>query len=199
MREEHKTVTIERGTKETSVKVSLSLAPGGESDISTGVPFLDHMLDQIARHGFLSLSIKAEGDTHIDAHHTVEDVGITLGEAFHKALGDRTGIKRFGFASIPLCEALSQVTVDLCSRPFLVLNIPPLPPKIGEFDSELVEEFLHAFSANAKITLHVQVLSGTNAHHIVETVFKGVGKAVAAALEEEPRSGTAPLSTKGVL
>ena len=188
---------VERRTNETDIKVELNLNGSGKTDIETGIPFFNHMLEQIGRHGFMDLTIQAKGDIEIDFHHTVEDTGICLGQALNEALGDRTGIKRFGTANIPLCEALSSVTVDLCSRPFLVFNVK-LDGKVGDFDTELVAEFFHAFVANADITLHVNNLYGSNAHHLIETVFKGVGKAISLALEEETRGGSA-LSTKGVL
>ena len=191
-------VKVERETKETSVLVELSLYGTGKTDIETGIPFFNHMLEQLGKHGFFDIKVRAKGDIEIDFHHTVEDVGISLGEAFYKSLKDRKGIKRFGFSSIPLCEALSTVTVDLCSRAFLVYKVN-LTGKVGDFDVELIEEFFHAFVSNSKITLHLVNNYGSNLHHIVETLFKGAGRAISIAIEKENRSLSSPLSTKGVL
>jgi len=191
-------VAVERKTKETDISVGLVIDGNGKAEIDTGIPFLDHMLSQIAVHGFFDIEIRAAGDTEVDFHHTVEDCGITLGQAFAKAVGDRKGIVRYGHAVIPLNEALSTVVVDFSGRPFMVFRSPPLNGKIGDFDAELVEEFMHAFSNNAGITLHVIVEHGNNLHHIAETVFKGLARALDEATRPEPRASGA-VSTKGVL
>ena len=190
--------TIDRKTKETEITASLVIDGKGESNISTTIPFFDHMLSQLAHHGFFDINLKAIGDTDVDFHHTVEDCGITLGQAFSKALGDKGKIKRFGHAVVPLNEALSSVTVDFSGRPFMVFKGDGLKGKIGEFDAELIEEFLHAFSNNAGLTLHVKVEYGTNLHHMAETVFKALAKALDMATVHEPRA-TGVISTKGSL
>jgi len=190
--------SIERKTKETDITASLKIDGSGKADISTTIPFFDHMLNQLAHHGFFDIELKATGDTEVDFHHTVEDCGITLGQAFTKALGEKREIKRFGHAVVPLNEALSSVTVDFSGRPFMVFKGNGLKGKIGDFDAELIEEFLHAFSNNAGLTLHVQVEYGTNLHHMAETVFKALAKALDIATSREPRA-KGVISTKGSL
>lgn len=190
---------ITRDTNETQISVSVDLDGSGRSTLATGVPFLDHMLDQVARHGCIDLEISAEGDLHIDAHHTVEDVGITLGQAVAKALGDKKGLRRYGHAYVPLDEALSRVIVDLSGRPGLSFHVPFVRPLIGAFDVDLVREFFQGFVNHALVTLHVDNLRGDNAHHQAETVFKAFGRALRMAVEGDPRAaGTIP-STKGAL
>lgn len=190
---------IERDTKETRISLAVDLDGEGTSDISTGVGFFDHMLDQIARHAPLDLTLAAKGDLHIDAHHTVEDVGIALGQAVDKALGDRKGIARYGDAHVPLDEALARVVVDVSGRPFLVFDVAFPSNKIGEFDTELVREFFQAFATNARIGLHVEALRGVNSHHIAESCFKGFARALGKAVALDPRRGGAVPSTKGTL
>jgi imidazoleglycerol-phosphate dehydratase len=192
------TVVIDRNTKETRITLSLKIDGSGEKDIATSVPFLDHMISQLAQHGFFDIKIKAEGDTHIDFHHTVEDCGITLGQAFAKALGDKKGRARFGNASVPLNEALASVAVDFSGRPFFVFTGSLPKGKIGDFDVELIEEFLQAFANSAGMTLHVKMEHGSNLHHIGEAIFKALARALDAATKPEPRSHGVP-STKGVL
>ena len=189
---------VTRNTKETQISVSLNLDGSGKSKLATGVPFLDHMLDQIARHGVFDLEVKAAGDLHIDAHHTVEDIGITLGQAFAKAIGDKEGVRRYGHAYVPLDEALSRVVVDLSGRPGLALKIDFVRARIGEFDVDLVHEFFQGFINHALVTLHVDNLKGDNAHHQAETVFKAFGRALRMAVELDPRVKGVP-STKGSL
>ena len=191
--------TIERNTLETRVRVVLDLDGTGKSDLTTGVPFLEHMLDQVARHGLLDLTIKAEGDTHIDDHHTVEDVGIALGQALREAVGDKTGVRRFGHAYCPLDEALSRVVMDLSGRPGLEFNVGYPRESVGGFDVELVQEFFQGFVNHAFVTLHVDNLRGTNTHHIIETLFKATGRALRMAVEQDPRMTDAMPSTKGSL
>ncbi|MFO1419266.1 MAG: imidazoleglycerol-phosphate dehydratase HisB [Methylotetracoccus sp.] len=194
-----RSATVERNTLETRVRICLNLDGRGQSRLATGVPFLDHMLDQIARHGLIDLEIDAEGDLHIDAHHTVEDVGITLGQALAAALGDKTGIRRYGHAYVPLDEALSRVVVDLSGRPGLSYEVVFPRARIGDFDVDLLLEFFRGFVNHARVTLHVDSLKGTNAHHVAETIFKAFGRALRAAVEYDPRmAGTLP-STKGAL
>ena len=194
-----RTAQVTRNTLETQITVSLNLDGTGVSTLATGVPFLDHMLDQIARHGLIDLDIQATGDLHIDAHHTVEDTGITLGQAFAKALGDKKGIRRYGHAYVPLDEALSRVVIDLSGRPGLALNIPFTSGMIGAFDTQLTHEFFQGFVNHAGATLHIDNLRGVNAHHQCETAFKAFARALRAAVERDPRSaGTIP-STKGSL
>lgn len=194
-----RSATVERNTLETRVRIRLNLDGRGQSRLATGVPFLDHMLDQIARHGLIDLDIDAEGDLHIDAHHTVEDVGITLGQALAEALGDKTGIRRYGHAYVPLDEALSRVVVDLSGRPGLSYEVVFPRARIGDFDVDLLLEFFRGFVNHARVTLHVDSLKGTNAHHVAETIFKAFGRALRAAVEYDPRmAGTLP-STKGAL
>ncbi len=191
--------TVTRNTLETQITVSVNLDGSGEVDFDTGVPFLDHMLDQIARHGLMDLSIQAKGDLHIDAHHTVEDIGITLGQAFAQAVGDKKGILRYGHAYVPLDEALSRVVVDFSGRPGLVFNVPFTRASVGEFDVDLFHEFFQGFINHALVTLHVDNLRGENAHHQAETVFKAFGRALRMALSADPRMAGVTPSTKGVL
>ncbi|MCD6508367.1 imidazoleglycerol-phosphate dehydratase HisB [Candidatus Poribacteria bacterium] len=189
---------VERETGETKVKVRLSLDGEGRYDISTGIGFLDHMLELFAKHGLFDLELHAEGDLHVDYHHTVEDVGICLGEAISKALGDKSGIRRFGFFILPMFESLAIVSVDVCGRGFLSFNVPDLEGKIGDFDCELVEEFFNGFVGRAGITMHVLVQYGSNRHHIVEAIFKAFAKALDMATQMDERVKGVP-STKGVL
>src|SRR6187455_925126 len=190
---------VTRNTKETQIRVKLDLDGRGTARLSTGLPFLEHMLDQVARHGMLDLEIDAKGDLHIDGHHTVEDVGIALGQAVLKAVGDKKGIRRYGHAYVPLDEALSRVVIDFSGRPGLVMNVPFKSGMIGTFDSQLAHEFFQGFANHAFVTLHIDNLRGENAHHQCETVFKAFARALRVALELDPRSaGTIP-STKGSL
>jgi imidazoleglycerol-phosphate dehydratase len=190
---------VTRNTAETRVRVKVNLDGTGQSRLSTGIGFFDHMLDQIARHGLVDLDIEADGDLHIDGHHTVEDVGITLGQAVHKAVGDKKGIRRYGHAYVPLDEALSRVVVDFSGRPGLVMDVPFKSGMIGSFDSQLTHEFFQGFVNHAFVTLHIDNLKGENAHHQAETVFKAFARALRDALERDPRTaGTIP-STKGTL
>jgi imidazoleglycerol-phosphate dehydratase len=190
---------ITRNTAETRVRIKINLDGTGLARLSTGIGFFDHMLDQVARHGLIDLDIEADGDLHIDGHHTVEDVGITLGQAFHQAVGDKQGIRRYGHAYVPLDEALSRVVVDFSGRPQLVMNVPFKSGMIGNFDSQLAHEFFQGFVNHALVTLHIDNLKGENAHHQAETVFKAFARALRAALERDPRAaGTIP-STKGSL
>ena len=191
--------SITRTTKETDISVSIALDGAGKADIDTGIGFLDHMLEQIAKHGLMDLSIAAKGDLHIDAHHTTEDVGITLGQAFKQALGDKKGITRYAHAYVPLDEALSRVVVDISGRPWLVWKVDFPTEKIGTFDTELVHEFFYAFAINAGLTLHVENLYGRNSHHIAETCFKALARALRAAVAIDERMGDAIPSTKGAL
>jgi imidazoleglycerol-phosphate dehydratase len=194
-----RTASVDRNTLETRISVALDLDGTGKASLATGVPFLDHMLDQVARHGMIDLEVRAEGDLHIDAHHTVEDVGITLGQAVAKAVGDRKGLRRFGHAYCPLDEALSRVVIDFSGRPGLELHVPFTRALIGEFDVDLVHEFFQGFVNHALVTLHVDNLRGRNAHHQCETVFKAFGRALRMAAEIDPRAAGATPSTKGVL
>jgi len=190
---------VTRNTNETRITVSIDLDGAGRAELATGVPFLDHMLDQVARHGLVDLAIKADGDLHIDGHHTVEDIGITLGQAVAKAIGDKKGIRRYGHAYVPLDEALSRVVLDFSGRPGLEFHVPFTRALIGEFDVDLVHEFFQGFANHALVTLHVDCLRGDNAHHQCETVFKAFARALRMAAEHDPRaSGTIP-STKGAL
>ncbi len=190
---------IQRDTKETQVFVAVDLDGRGESQLASGIPFLDHMLDQLARHGMLDLVVKAEGDLHIDAHHTVEDIGITLGQAFKRAMGDKKGIRRYGHAYVPLDEALSRVVIDMSGRPGLEFHVPFTRGLVGTFDVDLVHEFFQGFVNHALATLHVDNLRGANAHHQAETVFKAFGRAVRMACERDPRAAGSIPSTKGML
>jgi imidazoleglycerol-phosphate dehydratase len=194
-----RTASITRNTNETKISVSLNLDGSGTAKLATGVPFLDHMLDQVARHGMVDLEIAAKGDLHIDAHHTVEDIGISLGQAFAAALGDKRGVRRYGHAYVPLDEALSRVVIDFSGRPGLVYQLEFTRAWIGEFDVDLVREFFQGFVNHAQVTLHIDNLRGDNAHHQCETVFKAFGRALRMAAETDPRAaGTIP-STKGTL
>lgn len=190
---------VERRTFETQIDVEVNLDGAGKSNIDTGIGFFDHMLDQIARHGLFDLSIKAEGDLHIDTHHTVEDIGITLGQAFAKALTDKNGIFRYGSAYVPLDEALSRVVVDLSGRPGLEYSVNYVRGRIGDFDVDVIREFFQGFVNHAGITLHIDNLKGINAHHQSETVFKAFGRALRMAVAYDKRSGGALPSTKGQL
>jgi imidazoleglycerol-phosphate dehydratase len=194
-----RTATVTRKTAETQISVSLNLDGAGQGKLATGVPFLDHMLDQVARHGMIDLDVSAKGDLHIDAHHTVEDIGITLGQAVAKAVGDKKGIRRFGHAYVPLDEALSRVVIDFSGRPGLEFHVPFTRALIGEFDVDLVHEFFQGFVNHAQLTLHVENLRGVNAHHQAETVFKAFARALRMAVEADPRAGGAVPSTKGTL
>jgi imidazoleglycerol-phosphate dehydratase len=190
---------VTRNTLETQISVSINLDGKGEGRLDTGLPFLDHMLDQIVRHGLIDLDVQAKGDLHIDAHHTVEDVGITLGQAFHQALSDKKGIRRYGHAYVPLDEALSRVVIDLSGRPGLEFHVDFTRARIGEFDVDLFYEFFQGFVNHAGMTLHIDNLRGRNAHHQAETVFKAFARALRMAIEADPRAaGTLP-STKGAL
>ena len=194
-----RTAKVERNTNETQIAVSLDLDGTGRTQIATGVPFLDHMLDQVGRHGAFDLDVTAKGDLHIDAHHTVEDVGITLGQAFTQALGDKKGIRRYGHAYVPLDEALSRVVVDCSGRPGIEFHIAFTRARIGEFDVDLVHEFFQGFVNHAMVTLHVDSLRGDNAHHQAETAFKAFGRALRMAVEPDPRTAGQLPSTKGTL
>lgn len=190
---------VTRNTLETQISVNLNLDGTGKAVLNTGVPFLDHMLDQVARHGMLDLEISAQGDLHIDAHHTVEDIGITLGQAFAQAIGDKKGLRRYGHAYVPLDEALSRVVVDLSGRPGMEFNVKFVRARIGEFDVDLTNEFFQGFVNHAMVTLHIDNLSGDNAHHQAETVFKAFGRALRMAVESDPRAAGMIPSTKGSL
>ncbi|HEY9147113.1 MAG TPA: imidazoleglycerol-phosphate dehydratase HisB [Thiobacillus sp.] len=194
-----RTAQVTRNTLETQITVSLNLDGTGVSKLATGVPFLDHMLDQIARHGLIDLDIQAKGDLHIDAHHTVEDTGITLGQAFAQALGDKKGIRRYGHAYVPLDEALSRVVIDLSGRPGLEYHVDYTRARIGEFDVDLFLEFFRGFINHAGVTLHIDNLRGINAHHQAETIFKAFGRALRMAVESDARMGDVLPSTKGAL
>ena len=194
-----RTGEVTRNTKETQIRVKLSLEGSGRAKLSTGLPFLEHMLDQVARHGLLDLEIEAKGDLHIDGHHTVEDIGIALGQAFAKAVGDKAGVRRFGHAYVPLDEALSRVVLDLSGRPGLEYHVAFSRALIGEFDVDLVHEFFQGFVNHAQVTLHIDNLRGDNAHHQCETVFKAFARALRAAVEPDPRAQGAIPSTKGAL
>jgi imidazoleglycerol-phosphate dehydratase len=190
---------VTRNTAETQICVGVGLDGNGHGQLDSGVPFLDHMLDQIARHGLVDLSVKASGDLHIDAHHTVEDIGITFGQAVAKAIGDKRGIRRYGHAYVPLDEALSRVVIDFSGRPGLEFNVPFTRAFVGQFDVDLAHEFFHGFVNHAQVTLHIDNLRGTNAHHQCETVFKAFGRALRMAAEKDPRAGDDVPSTKGSL
>ncbi len=194
-----RTASIRRETLETQIEVSVRLDGNGKAVFATGVPFLEHMLDQVARHGLVDMEIRAQGDLHIDAHHTVEDIGITLGQAFARAVGDKRGIRRYGHAYVPLDEALSRVVIDLSGRPGLEYHVDFPRARIGEFDVDLLLEFFQGFVNHAQVTLHVDNLRGRNAHHIAETVFKAFGRALRMALEADERMQGLTPSTKGSL
>ena len=190
---------VTRNTAETRIRVKVNLDGTGQARLSTGIGFFDHMLDQIARHGLIDLEIEADGDLHIDGHHTVEDVGITLGQAVYQAVGDKKGIRRYGHAYVPLDEALSRVVVDFSGRPGLVMDIPFKSGMVGSFDTQLTHEFFQGFVNHAFVTLHIDNLKGDNAHHQAETVFKAFARALRAALEFDPRAMGSIPSTKGTL
>jgi imidazoleglycerol-phosphate dehydratase len=194
-----RTADVTRDTKETQIRVVVNLDGTGRQSLDTGVPFLDHMLDQIARHGLIDLDIKATGDLHIDAHHTVEDVGITLGQALSQAWGDKRGLRRYGHAYVPLDEALSRVVIDLSGRPGLIFEVPFTRARVGDFDVDLSREFFQGLVNHALMTLHIDNLRGVNAHHQCETVFKAFGRALRVAIEADPRQAGEIPSTKGVL
>jgi imidazoleglycerol-phosphate dehydratase len=191
--------TVKRDTLETRIEVSVDLDGNGNGRFDTGVPFLEHMLDQVARHGLIDLDIQAKGDLHIDDHHTVEDIGITLGQAFAQALGDKKGIRRYGHAYVPLDESLSRVVIDFSGRPGLEYHVDYPRARIGEFDVDLLLEFFQGFVNHAHVTLHIDTLRGRNAHHIAETVFKAFGRAMRIALEQDERMQGMMPSTKGCL
>ncbi|WP_435627760.1 imidazoleglycerol-phosphate dehydratase HisB [Candidatus Ferrigenium straubiae] len=190
---------VSRNTLETQIVVELNLDGSGQAKFDTGLPFLEHMLDQIARHGLLDIEVLAKGDLHIDAHHTVEDIGITLGQAFNQAIGDKKGLRRYGHAYVPLDEALSRAVVDISGRPGLVFNCDFVRGSIGEFEVDLVNEFFQGFVNHALVTLHLDNLAGSNAHHQAETLFKAFGRALRMALEFDPRMAGVMPSTKGTL
>jgi imidazoleglycerol-phosphate dehydratase len=190
---------VSRNTAETKIRVKVNLDGTGKANLHTGIGFFDHMLDQIARHGMIDLDIHADGDLHIDGHHTVEDVGITLGQAFHQAVGDKKGIRRYGHAYVPLDEALSRVVIDFSGRPGLVMDVPFKSGMIGAFDTQLTHEFFQGFANHAFVTLHIDNLKGENAHHQAETVFKAFARALRSAVEFDPRAVGMIPSTKGSL
>jgi imidazoleglycerol-phosphate dehydratase len=194
-----RSATLSRKTAETAIEVSLNLDGTGRYDNRTGVGFFDHMLDQLARHSLIDMAVKAAGDTHIDDHHTVEDVGIALGRALAEALGDKRGIRRYGACLLPMDDTLARAALDLSGRPHLVWDVAFTAPKVGTFDTELVREFFTALAMNGGITLHVDCLRGVNSHHIAEAVFKAVARALREAVEPDPRKGDAIPSTKGTL
>ncbi len=194
-----RTATIDRKTKETEIKTTIDLDGSGAYDIKTGVGFLDHMLEQLARHALIDITLRAKGDLHIDFHHTVEDSGILLGQAVAKALGDKQGITRYASVELPMDETLTRVAVDVSGRPFLVWNVTFTQPKIGEMDTELFREWFQAFAQNAGITLHVKNFYGVNNHHIAETCFKGLARALRQAIAIDPRQAGSVPSTKGSL
>lgn len=191
--------TVTRNTLETQITVELNLDGSGKGRFDTGVPFLEHMLDQVARHGLIDLDIVARGDLHIDAHHTVEDIGITLGQALAKAVGDKKGIRRYGHSYVPLDEALSRVVIDLSGRPGLSYGVEYTRASIGQFDVDLFSEFFHGFVNHGMVTLHIDNLKGSNAHHQAETIFKAFGRALRMAVEVDERAAGAMPSTKGTL
>jgi imidazoleglycerol-phosphate dehydratase len=194
-----RTVDVTRNTSETQIQIALNLDGTGKAQLNSGVPFLDHMLDQIARHGMIDLTVTAKGDTHIDDHHTVEDVGITLGQAIAKAVGDKKGITRYGHSYVPLDETLSRVVVDFSGRPGLEFHVPFTRARVGDFDVDLTIEFFRGFVNHAGVTLQIDNIRGINAHHQIETVFKAFGRALRMALELDPRASGVVPSTKGSL
>ncbi|MBX9592954.1 MAG: imidazoleglycerol-phosphate dehydratase HisB [Roseomonas sp.] len=194
-----RTASIARATSETDIRLTLALDGTGQVEVATGVGFFDHMLTALARHSLMDLTVAAKGDLHIDDHHTVEDVGIVLGQALRQALGDKRGIRRFGQCLLPMDEALAEAAIDISGRPFLAWSVPFQRPKIGTFDTELVEEFFRAFAFNSGITLHVTLKAGSNAHHVAEACFKAVARALRMALETDPRMAGEIPSTKGSL
>jgi imidazoleglycerol-phosphate dehydratase len=195
----NRTGTVDRKTKETQISVAVDLDGSGRSQIATGIGFLDHMLDQLSRHSLMDLKVEAKGDLHIDFHHTTEDTGICIGEAVAKALGDRTGIRRWGEATVPMDETLTRVALDASNRPYLIWKVTFSKPKLGEMDTELFKEWFQAFAQHAGLTLHIENLYGENNHHIVESCFKGLARALRQAIEIDPRKSDAVPSTKGVL
>ncbi len=194
-----RTASVDRDTLETQISVAINLDGDGKAEFDTGVPFLEHMLDQVARHGLIDMQVKAKGDLYIDAHHTVEDLGITLGQAFNKAVGDKKGIRRYGHAYVPLDEALSRVVIDFSGRPGLEMHADFRRASIGGFDVDLFFEFFQGFVNHANVTLHIDCLRGRNAHHVAETIFKAFGRALRMALEADPRMAGIMPSTKGSL
>ncbi len=194
-----RSANVKRDTKETQIAVTVNLDGTGASKLATGLPFLEHMLDQVARHGLIDLTIEAKGDLHIDAHHTVEDIGITFGQALARAVGDKKGIRRYGHAYVPLDEALSRVVIDFSGRPGLEYHVDFPRARIHDFDVDLIHEFFQGFTNHALATLHVDCLRGRNAHHVAETIFKAFGRALRMALEPDTRMGDVIPSTKGTL
>jgi imidazoleglycerol-phosphate dehydratase len=194
-----RTASLERNTKETEISVEVNIDGAGKADISTGIGFLDHMLEQVARHSLMDITLKAKGDLHVDQHHTVEDSGIALGQALTKALGDKKGITRFASVYLPMDEALTRVALDISGRPFLVWKVDLTRPEIGEMDTELFREWFGAFAQNAGLTLHVECLYGENNHHMIESCFKGLARALGQALAIDPRQADMVPSTKGTL
>ena len=194
-----RTAAVERKTKETRIRAAVNLDGTGRYRVKTGIGFLDHMLEQLSRHSLIDITVEAEGDLHIDYHHTTEDTGIVIGEAVTKALGDRAGIRRYGDALIPMDETLTRVALDASNRPYLIWKVAFTRPKLGEMDTELFKEWFQAFAQSAGLTLHVENLYGENNHHIVESCFKGLARALRAAVEIDPRQASAVPSTKGVL
>lgn len=194
-----RTASLERNTKETEISVSVNIDGTGKSDISTGIGFLDHMLEQVARHSLMDITLKVKGDLHVDQHHTAEDSGIALGQALTKALGDKKGITRFASVYLPMDEALTRVALDISGRPFLVWKVDLTRPEIGEMDTELFREWFGAFAQNAGLTLHVECLYGENNHHMIESCYKGLARALGAALAIDPRQADMVPSTKGTL
>jgi imidazoleglycerol-phosphate dehydratase len=194
-----RSASVERNTKETRIKVAVDLDGTGRSKIATGIGFLDHMLEQLSRHGLIDLEVEAKGDLHIDMHHTTEDTGIVIGQAISQALGDRKGIRRYGDALVPMDETLTRVALDASNRPYLVWKVALPRPKLGDMDTELFKEWFQAFAQHAGLTLHVETLYGENTHHIVESCVKGLARALRAAVEIDPRRADAVPSTKGVL
>ena len=192
-------VSVERNTLETQIKVTINLDGTGEGRFAIGVPFLEHMLDQVARHGLIDLDVECIGDLHIDDHHTVEDVGITIGQAFAKAVGDKSGLRRYGHSYVPRDEALSRVALDFSGRPGLQMHVPFTRATVGGFDVDLFQEFFQGFVNHAQVTLHIDTLRGTNTHHQIETVFKAFGRALRMAVEVDPRMEGRMPSTKGSL